>query len=192
MGKKIVDGAYNTMIERLNCNNSPNFFFLTYNKQTFHINDFITIPKYFFIEEIIEKRKPLSENAKRAGWIGCNIIINNIPELGKIFYIKNGKVQHKDKVLENWEKTTFIKNTNNLEGKGWLLDTLKCIEQINKNEFYLEELYFFEKSLQKKYPLNHNIQAKFRQQLQILRDKNILEFIGRGRYKLKNKGEQNE
>ena len=191
LGKKIVDGAYNTMIERLNCNNNPNFFFLTYNKQTLDINDFITVPKYFFIDEIIEKRKPLSENAKRAGWIGCNIIINNIPEFGKIFYIKNGKVQNRDRVLENWEKTTFIKNTNNVESKGWLLDTLKCIEQINKNEFYLEELYSFEKKLQRKYPLNNNIQAKLRQQLQILRDKSILEFIGRGRYRLKNRGEQN-
>lgn len=29
----ITDGAYATMIERINANNSPNFFFLTYDKQ---------------------------------------------------------------------------------------------------------------------------------------------------------------
>jgi type II restriction enzyme len=32
------------------------------------VNNFFVIPKYFFIPEIIEKRKPLSETAKRAGW----------------------------------------------------------------------------------------------------------------------------
>ena len=34
MGKKIVDGAYSTMIERLKSDNNPNFFFLTYDKST--------------------------------------------------------------------------------------------------------------------------------------------------------------
>jgi type II restriction enzyme len=185
LGKKIVDGAYNTMIERLNSNNNPNFFFLTYNKETLKIHNFITVPKYFFTEEIIEKRKPLSETAKRAGWIGCNIIINNIPDFGKIFYIKNGELQNKDIILEHWHKTSFIKNTTNIETKGWLFDTLKCIEKINKNEFYLNELYAYEYFLKKRHPLNNNIQAKLRQQLQILRDKDIIEFIGKGKYLLK-------
>jgi type II restriction enzyme len=34
----------------------------------------------------------------------------------------------------------------------------------------------------KKYPNNNNIQAKIRQQLQILRDKGYLKFTGRGKY----------
>jgi hypothetical protein len=34
-------------------------------------------------------------------------------------------------------------------------------------------------------PLNNNIQAKKRQQLQFLRDKNINEFIGHGKYSMK-------
>lgn len=185
LGKKIVDGAYSTMIERLKSNNNPNLFFLTYDKKTLGINNFMTIPKYFFIEEIIEKRKPLSETARRAGWTGCNIVINNIPEFGKIFYIKNGEMQNKELVLEHWGKTTFIKNTNNIETKGWLFDILKCIERINKDEFYLEEVYSFEKSLKNRHSLNNNIQAKIRQQLQFLRDKDIIEFVGRGKYKLK-------
>ena len=33
------------------------------------------IPKHFFVPDIIEKRRPLAENARRAGWVGCNIII---------------------------------------------------------------------------------------------------------------------
>ena len=59
IGKKIVDGAYSTMIERLKSDNNPNFFFLTYDKSTFEIRNFLTIPKYFFVPAIIEKRKAL-------------------------------------------------------------------------------------------------------------------------------------
>lgn len=67
MGSTIVDGAYPTMIERLVANNNPNFFFLTYNKSTFEIRNFLTIPKYLFVPNIIEKRRALSPIARRAG-----------------------------------------------------------------------------------------------------------------------------
>jgi type II restriction enzyme len=33
--------------------------------------------------------------------------------------------------------------------------------------------------------LNNNVKAKIRQQLQFLRDKSAIEFIGRGRYRMK-------
>ena len=76
LGGKIVNGAYGTMIERLNSNNNPNFFLLTYDRESFRVKDFLTVPKYFFVEDIIEKRKPLAPTARRAGWVGCNIVIN--------------------------------------------------------------------------------------------------------------------
>lgn len=49
LGKKIVDGAYNTMVERLQNNNYPNFFFLTYDKSSYSILNFLVIPKYFLL-----------------------------------------------------------------------------------------------------------------------------------------------
>jgi type II restriction enzyme len=42
VGKKIVDGAYSTMIERLESDNNPNFFFLTYDKSTLGIRNFLS------------------------------------------------------------------------------------------------------------------------------------------------------
>jgi type II restriction enzyme len=45
IGSKIVDGAYFTMIERLQSENNPDFFFLSYNQSTFEIKNFLTIPK---------------------------------------------------------------------------------------------------------------------------------------------------
>jgi type II restriction enzyme len=188
VGKKIVDGAYITMIERLNSNNNPNFFFLTYEKSTLKIRNFLTIPKYFFVPSIIEKRTALASTARRAGWIGCNIDIRNIPELGKIFFIQNGIIRSKEEVLEKWGKTDFVRTTHNIEAKGWLLDVLMCVEKIKKDEFSLEDVYVFEGYLKSKHPSNNNVKAKIRQQLQFLRDKNILDFMGRGQYRMRLKG----
>jgi type II restriction enzyme len=185
MGKKVVDGAYSKMIERLLSENNPNFFFLTYDKTTLEIRNFLTIPKYFFVPDIIERRKELSITARRAGWIGCNIVMSNIPEFGKIFYVQNGVIKSKDEVLDKWNKTEFVKGTHNIEAKGWLLDVLLCVERIKKKEFSLDEVYAFEPYLKAKHPLNNNIQAKIRQQLQFLRDKNIIEFVSRGHYRLR-------
>ncbi|MGK0256341.1 MAG: type II restriction enzyme [Arcobacteraceae bacterium] len=185
MGKKIVDGAYSTMIERLQSDSNPNFFFLNYDKINLDITNFIVIPKHFFIPEIIEKRKPLSPTARRAGWIGCNILLDTIPESGKIFYIKDGLKESKDKILDSWNKTIFLKQSTNLQSKGWLLDIIKCIDKLDKNYFNLSDIYQFEKYLKLKHPENNNIQAKIRQQLQLLRDKEYLKFESRGIYRLK-------
>ena len=184
IGKKIVDGAYATMIERLNADNNPNFFFLSYDKSTFEIRNFLTVPKYFFVPDIIEQRKALSPTARRAGWVGCNIVMSNVPDFGKIFYVENGVVKSKDEVLEKWSKTEFVKETSNIEAKGWILDVLLCVERIKKEEFTLDEVYGFEKVLQAKHPLNNNVKPKIRQQLQFLRDRGLIEFVGRGKYRM--------
>ncbi len=75
-GGKVVNGAYSSLISRLQSNKNPNLFLLAYSKSNYLITSFIVIPKQFFIAEIIEKRPPLSQSAKRAGWIGCNIEVN--------------------------------------------------------------------------------------------------------------------
>jgi len=50
-------------------------------------------------------------------------------------------------------------------------------------EFSLSEVYAFESVLSQMHPQNHNVKAKIRQQLQFLRDKNIIEFLGNGMYR---------
>jgi type II restriction enzyme len=182
VGDKIVDGAYSSMIERINSANNPNFFFLNYNKENLLVNNFLIIPKHFFIPEIIEKRKPLSENAKRAGWIGCNINISKVPESGRIFLIKNSEIISQEKVQEKWSSTGFLKSKN-LQTRGWILDIMNCIDKINKETFSLNEMYNFEDYLKNKYPENNHIKDKIRQQLQFLRDKGFIEFNGRGIYR---------
>ncbi|MBI5842693.1 MAG: restriction endonuclease [Chloroflexi bacterium] len=185
VGKKVMDGAYDTMIERLISDNNPNFFFLTYNKPGFEVRNFLSIPKYFFIPDIIERRNALSATARRAGWVGCNIVMSGIPELGKIFYVQNGIAKSRNEVMDKWSRTEFVKNTHDIDAKGWMLDVLVCVEKIKKEEFSLDNVYAFEAYLKSRHPLNNNVRAKIRQQLQFLRDRNVVEFVGRGKYRMK-------
>ncbi|MFI3240509.1 MAG: DpnI domain-containing protein [Bacteroidales bacterium] len=99
IGREIVDGAYSTMIERINSQHNPNFLFLTYSNNS--VNNLIIIPNHFFTPDIIEKRKPLNDNARRAGWVGCNINIETIPNSGKIYRVNQGVEIYKDDVISN-------------------------------------------------------------------------------------------
>lgn len=184
MGVKIVDGAYRTMIERLQETNNPNFLLLNYDIYDLSVLNFLVIPKHFFTPSIIEKRNALAPSAKRAGWIGCNILLQDIPQTGKIFFVKNSQIEPKKNVLAKWQKTLFLREEKEISAKGWLLDVMNCVEQMRDKEFTLEQIYTFENYLCKKHPENKHIKDKIRQQLQILRDKGFLKFIERGRYLL--------
>lgn len=184
IGTKIIDGAYRTMMERLRSSENPNLFLLSYNLINFEVLNFFVVPKHFFIPEIIEERKPLSPMAQRAGWIGCNILLQDLPSAGKIFFIKNHIIEPKDQVLSRWQKTLFLREEKESSAKGWTLDVMKCVDKLNKANFTLSEVYAFEQELSKKHPDNCHIKDKIRQQLQILRDKGYLEFTNKGSYKL--------
>ncbi len=69
--------------------------------------------------------------------------------------------------------------------EGWTLDIFKLVIGLGEKEFSLGEIYAFEPFLKEKYPLNNNIKAQIRKQLQILGKKDILGFYQggqRGRY----------
>lgn len=183
-GNKITDGAYDSMISRINSSDNPNFFFMSYNFAEMTINDFILIPKHIFEMNIIERRKPLNETAKRAGWVGCNILFNMIPEYTKLYYIKNGSVKSCDEINLRWNQLAYFKSLDVRDVKGWLLDVILCIEKLGKREFNLSEIYHFESWLKNRHENNNNIRAKIRQQLQVLRDSKYLEFSSRGHYKV--------
>lgn len=184
IGKKVSAGAYSQMVKRINSPEKPNFFFMGY-LETLDVNDFFVVPKHFFVSEMIEERKPLAETARRAGWIGSNILFSKIPKAGQIFYVENGKEIAKEDVLEKWQKTVFLKKIKKTDAKGWILDVMNCIDALNKNEFTLADMYSFENDLRAIHPENKNIKPKIRQQLQFLRDKGYLEFVESGQYRLK-------
>lgn len=180
MGAKIPDGAYGTMIERIQSLNNPNFLLLTHDKS--HVSNLLLVPNHFFVPDIIEKRKPLAETARRAGWVGCNILYREIPESGKIFIVKDSKEISKKVVLENYKriKSLYVKD---IDSRGWVMDVLACVDKIPSDDFSLQQVYDFAEELQKKHPNNNFVRDKIRQQLQMLRDKGFIEFRSRGAYR---------
>jgi type II restriction enzyme len=182
LGRKITDGAYYTMIDRITSNKNPDFFFLTYSKTENKVNDLILILKHFFVPDIIERRNPLGPDAGRAGWVGCNILIDKIPEQGRISIISRGGVSDSDTVVSKVNRSSSLE-VGNINSRGWLMDILNCVNRIQAQVFTLNEVYAFEEELQIKHPDNNNIKPKIRQQLQFLRDKGFLEFLGSGRYR---------
>lgn len=176
--KKIMDGAYETMIRRITSMQNPHLFFMSYMQQ--HVLDLMFVPKFFFVPGIIVKRNPLTPKARRAGWVGCNIDISLIPKTGKIHIIQSSVLCEPQEVVALYNKALSLK-MENIESRGWLLDVLGCVEQLDA-EFSLSDIYQFSDLLAEKHSDNHNIKPKIRQQLQILRDKGFIDFMTRGKY----------
>ena len=178
----VNDGSYSTMIERILSSDNPDFFFMLYAKSNWSVHDLFFVPKHFFTPKIIQRRKPLPPTAHRAGWVGCNILVSSIPATGRIPIIENGKEVDKQYILQKVSvaDSLYIKDMN---ARGWLFDVLSCVEEVREPAFALSDIYRFERKLSMLHPNNHNVRAKIRQQLQLLRDRGIIEFTKRGEYR---------
>jgi Dam-replacing family len=104
-GTRVVD----TKCERLAASNNPNLFLMNYDLKSLAVVNLFIVPKHFFVREIIEERKPLAATARRAGWIGSNILLSRVPDSGKIHIVQNGIVRTKEVVLAEWQKTLFLR-----------------------------------------------------------------------------------
>jgi type II restriction enzyme len=89
--QKIVDAGYDAMIRAIRGDRTPNLLLLQYSVGWF-IQNLVLIPRAFFTESVIERRSPLSAKARRAGWVGCNILLGHIPEDGKIAMVADGRL----------------------------------------------------------------------------------------------------
>ena len=183
-GAKVLDGEFNTKCERLAASNNPNLLLMNYDLKSLAVVNLFIVPKHFFVREIIEERKPLAATARRAGWIGSKILLDRVPESGKIHIVQNSLIRAKELVLAEWQKTLFLRDESP-ETRGWLLDVMKCVESLGKREFTLEEVYAFERHLGELYPGNQNVKPKIRQQLQYLRDRGFIDFVSRGNYRFR-------
>ena len=140
IGNKITDGAFSTMLDRINSTSNPDLFIMQYSRNLEVIN-LTLVPKFFFVPSIIEKRKPLSDSARRSGWTGCNILYSNIPEQGKIEIIKNQKVENIESIVRRYAKVRELQ-TNNIDSLDFsnpceFLDALNNLNSENMPEIIL-------------------------------------------------------
>ena len=181
--KKIVDAGYEAMIGSIRADRIPNLLILQYSRN-WSIQNLMVIPRVFFSESVIEKRPPLGAGARRAGWVGCNILLGQIPEDGKISVVSAGREVPQRHVRDEYSR---IKRLAELPPslRGWTVDVLRVIRELRKPRFSLKDLYGFEAELKNLHPKNFNVRPKIRQQLQVLRDLGLLEFASPGNYILK-------
>ena len=186
LGARVVDGAWATMQARLRAENNPNLLVMRYDARRAAVTDLIVVPKQFFTPGVIERRKPLAASARRAGWVGCNILLGEVPEAGKVRLVREGVLTPKAEVLAKFRETLFLRRAG-AGARGWLIEVLKCAEAAagaGEGAFTLEAMYGFEGRLAGLYPENSHVRPKIRQQLQVLRDAGLVGFDGGGRYRL--------
>jgi type II restriction enzyme len=180
--KSLIDGAYVALIARINASSAPTLCLLARSPH-WEIESLTAIHSSFLTPWVVEQRPPLSDHARRAGWIGCNIRLDRIPQDGEIAIIRDGACVPKSEVREKFMRFLPLAELSTSQ-RSWTTLTLAAIRHIGKSQFLLAELYDRERWLAARYPGNRNVRAKIRQQLQVLRDLGILRFEGRGAYQL--------
>jgi type II restriction enzyme len=168
------------MVRAIRSDRVPNLLILQYSAG-WHINNLLLIPSFFFSETAIEKRAPLSLQARRAGWVGCNILLDRIPEDGKIAMVSDGLAVEEEIVREEFSRIRKLAEVPPTL-RGWTLDVLSTIRKLGRVQFSLQELYQLEPELQRLHPRNQNVRPKIRQQLQVLRNLGLIEFTSPGNY----------
>lgn len=181
LGRKVRDAAYDPLMKRVLAGRSPHFAFMHYEPSCWEVRNLLLVPSHFIVPSIIEKCRPLSPRARRSGWVGCNIVIGALPEPARVPVVREGLPESPRSLRELWSRFRWLADQD-VETRGWTADVLRCVEQIGLRTFRLADVYAFEGHLGQLHPSNNNIRAKIRQQLQVLRDRGVLRFLGRGRY----------
>ncbi len=179
IGDRIVDAAYSAMKRAILENRTPNLYALHYNRFSWQVRDLILVPHFAFSLSAIEARKPLAPGARRAGWIGCNIVLKNIPAEAKIPLVSGGVPTPPYQVRESFHRLQPLEEIPPLE-RGWTLDVLRVVQSLGKKEFSNSDVYSFESQFEQLHPNNRHVKDKIRQQLQVLRDRGFLVQVQRG------------
>ena len=180
---RIVDAAYSSMRDAIRANRTPNLFVMHYDKKEWSVSNLILIPNFAFSMSAIEKRKALGPEARRAGWVGCNILLSRIPDDAKIPIVAEGFAVGTSEVRKQFARLRPLGRLA-VENRGWTLDVLNAVRGLGMSKFALSHVYAVESSLSKLHPHNRHVRDKIRQQLQVLRDLGLLVFLKRGHYRL--------
>jgi type II restriction enzyme len=184
IGPRIADAAYSEMKRAILEDRTPNLYALHYDMAAWAVANLILIPSFAFPLSAIEERKPLSATARRAGWVGCNILLGAIPPDARIPVIVDGVALPEAQVRQQYTRIRPLEELKT-DQRGWTLDVLNAVRSLGKNQFALNDVYALESRLARLHPANRHVRDKIRQQLQVLRDLGLLEFLGGGEYHLR-------
>jgi hypothetical protein len=78
LGKKIPGAAYQPTIDAIRAGTMPEYVLVEFDTRFATVVFVDAFPGRLITEERIEPRKPLSPTARRAGWRGCNIVVEGL------------------------------------------------------------------------------------------------------------------
>lgn len=185
---RVIDAAYAPMRQAIVEGRTPNLLTLYYDPSAWEVRDLILIPRFALSLSCIERRKPLSPTARRKGWVGCNIMLANIPPDAKIPIVRQGIPTRAEWVRKQYARLRPLERLGH-EVRGWTLDVLNVVRSLERQEFSLTDVYAYRDRLNELHPHNRHVNEKIRQQLQRLRDLGFVVFCGSGRYHLSGLGE---
>ena len=182
--RRIVDAAYSTMVRAIMENRTPNLFAMHYGVSDWVVENVILIPHFAFPLSAIEKTKAAGRNSssRRLGRMQHPAALNSVD--ARITIISDGKLVAPAAVRAQYAR---IRPLAKLDAKqrGWTLDVLNIVRSLGKPTFNLAEIYRSEDKLAHLHPANRHVRDKIRQQLQVLRDLGILEFLRPGEYHIR-------
>ncbi len=179
----ISDGAYESMMDAIRHDRTPNFYLLQYELATWSIKNMLLIPHFAFPPSAIIKRKPLSITAQRHGWVGCSIDLGRIPAEARIAVVTNREALSPKEVRARYRRVKPLEDIP-VSLRGWTLDVLTAVRSLGKPEFTNEDAYTLTTKLEKLHPGNRHIRDKIRQQLQVLRDAGLHLHLQPGHWRI--------
>src|SRR5438105_12315083 len=125
-GSRIVDGAYSAMEAAILADRTLGLLMLEYLPQLWKVQNLRFLPHFSFTLSCLEKRPPLSVEARRAGWVGCNIVLRNIAPDAYIPIVSNGVANSSREVRRQFSHLKPLADLDALQ-RGRTLDLLTSV-----------------------------------------------------------------
>ncbi len=121
--------------------------------------------------------------SRRMGWLQYSPSFNSARRSNSNhFGRETGAVRRGSRPI----RAGFVRSrSSDAKQRGWTLDVLNVVRSLGKPKFNLAEIYKSEEKLAHLHPANRHVRDKIRQQLQVLRDLGILEFLRPGEYHIR-------
>ena len=91
---------------------------MRYDRARAQVCDLIVAPKLFFTPEVIERRKPTHPKGRANSWVGCNILLGEVPEAGRVAVIREGVALPRTEVIARFRRTLFLRAVGAERGAG--------------------------------------------------------------------------
>ena len=180
-GRKASNSAYSKKMDAINNGSAPHYAFLHYSADDWKVKSLFIVPGHFFTPAVIQERPPLPPTARRAGWVGSNIVLGSLPDEARVTVVADGVPRDAVDVRHDWARFRFLRDDPQARG-GWGAAVLICVRHIVQSTgskvFTLQDFYAaYVDVLAAQFPDNRNVRPKIRQQMQVLRDGGVLAFV---------------